>query len=67
MYIDNMNKELKDAIIKTVQEHAYEFQLNNFITNEFREYIYTKDGNYLIGGEIVSNFISKFIILYIND
>lgn len=61
-----MNNELKDAIIKTVQENTNEFQLTNFIVGNFREYIYNKDGEYLIGGEQVAQFINNFIKLYEN-
>lgn len=61
-----MQKELKDAIIKEVQEHSNEFQLVNFIVESFKEYIYTNDGNYLIGGEKVAQFINEFINIYIN-
>ena len=60
-----MNQELKNAIIKKVQEHKDEFNLVNYITGEFRDYVYNKDGNYLIGGEQVAEFISQFIELYI--
>ena len=59
-----MNKELKDAIIKAVQENFDEFQLTNSIGGMFREYIYNRDGEYLIGGEKVAQFIKEFIKLY---
>ena len=59
-----MNIELKNKIIETIQAHQQEFQITNFATDAFREYIYDKDGNYLIGGEKVANFISEFITLY---
>lgn len=59
-----MEKELKDAIIKKVQENRDNFQLVNFIVDSFKEYIYNKDGNYLIGGEKVSKFIDDFIKIY---
>lgn len=61
-----MNKELKNAIIKKVQENIDVFGLNNFIVDSFKEYIYDSKGEYLIGGEVVANFISDFINLYIN-
>lgn len=61
-----MNKELKDAIIKAVQENKDEFQLTNFINACFREYIYDDRGEYLIGGEKVAQFINDFIKIYIN-
>ena len=59
-----MKTELKDAIIKKVQENKNEFQLTNFIRDSFKEYIYTKDGNYLIGGEEVSEFVENFTKIY---
>lgn len=63
-----MQTKLKDAIIAQVQANANEFQLQNYIIDCFRKYIYTPDGynkgNYLIGGEEVANFISDFINLY---
>lgn len=61
-----MQKELKDAIIKAVQQSQNEFQQTNWIMGNFKEYIYDKDGNYLIGGEEVAEFIENFIKLYTN-
>lgn len=60
-----MQTQLKDIIIKTVLENSNQFQLHNFIVEKFREYIYNKDGEYLIGGKKVAQFISDFIKLYI--
>lgn len=62
-----MNKELKDAIIKAVQESVGEFQLHNTIIEKFRSYIYDSNGDYLISGEKVAQFINNFIELYTND
>jgi len=60
-----MQKELKDQIIKVVQDNIDEFQLVNFTMNKFRDYIFTSDGSeYLIGGEEVLKFISNFIKIY---
>lgn len=59
-----MNKHLKDQIIEKVQQNTTEYQLINFITYEFKAYIYDAQGNYLIGGEEVANFIKEFINLY---
>ncbi len=61
-----MQKELKDAIIKKVQEDVDTFQLQNHITTCFSEYIYNRSGEYLIGGKKVEMFIFDFIRLY-ND
>ncbi len=62
-----MHKELKNRIIKQVQDSQDEFQLVNFITDLFRAYIYDSKGEYLIGGEQVAKFIKEFIKIYINN
>ena len=62
-----MQQELKDAIIKKVQEDKDTFNLVNHITTCFSEYIYNRSGEYLIGGEQVSKFISNFISIYIEN
>lgn len=62
-----MNNELKDAIIKAVQENKDEFQLTNWITGQFSEYIYNNNGEYIMGGEKVVQFINDFIELYTNE
>ena len=54
-----MKKELKKAIIDFIFEKEKEFQLHNATIEKFRPYIYDSNGNYLIGGEDVANFISK--------
>ena len=58
-----MKKELKQAIINFIFENEKVFQLKNTTTTEFKEYIYTSKGDYLIGGEDVANFIDKAIDL----
>ena len=58
-----MRKELKKAIIDFIFEKEKEFQLHNATIEKFRPYIYDANGNYLIGGEDVANFISKAIKL----
>ena len=60
-----MNQELKDAIIAYIQANTNEFQLNNATTGHFKQYIYTHEGNYAIGGEEVAQFINEFIKLYV--
>lgn len=52
-----MPKELKAAIIKWLLENENQWQRVNACTEAFREYIYNKNGNYLIGGESVAEFI----------
>lgn len=58
-----MKKELKKAIIDFIFEKEKEFQLHNATIEKFRPYIYDSNGNYLIGGEEVSIFISKAVKL----
>lgn len=55
--------ELKKAIIDWVFENIGVFQINNAARKEFREYIYNKDGDYLLGGQKVSEFIDETIKL----
>jgi len=59
-----MNKELKQAIIKWVIENENALQLTNDTTNQFKAYIFDEKGEWLIGGQEISNFIDKFIDLY---
>lgn len=54
-----MHKELKKEIIKWLLENENEWQRLIACTKEFRNYIYNDEGNYLIGGEEVSNFIEE--------
>jgi len=54
-----MRKELKKAIIDYIFENEKEFKLTNSVTNKFRAYIFDADGNYLIGGKEVMEFIEK--------
>lgn len=54
-----MNKELKKVIVNWLLDNENEWQRVNKCHEEFRSYIYDDEGNYLIGGEIVSNFISE--------
>jgi hypothetical protein len=61
-----MRKELKKAIIDYIFEKKKEFQLTNSVTTKFRAYIYDGEGNYLIGGEEVYDFIIEAIKLIEN-
>ena len=54
-----MYKELKKAVIDWLLEHENEWQRVNACHKAFRAYIYDGNGNYLIGGKIVSDFISS--------
>ena len=58
-----MNIELKKAIIEWIFDNINEFQIVNNCVKEFRDYIYNKQGNYLIGGKQVSDFITRSIYL----
>ena len=58
-----MKKELKQAIINFIFKNEKVFQLKNTTTTEFKEYIYTSKGEYLIGGEEVYKFILNAIQL----
>lgn len=58
--------QIKKAIIDFIFENANDFQLVNNTTDKFREYIYDTKGNYLIGGELISDFIRKEIDLIVN-
>ncbi len=53
-----MYKELKKEILNWLLEHENEWQRVNACNEVFRPYIYNAAGNYLIGGKIVSDFIS---------
>lgn len=54
-----MNKELKRAIINWLLDNENRWQRVNSCKEEFRQYIYTADGHYCIGGEEVGNFVSN--------
>lgn len=58
-----MKKELKQAIVNFIFDNERDFQLTKNTTDKFRAYIYTSDGDYLIGGEDVSNFIKNAVNL----
>ena len=61
-----MKKELKQAIVKFVFDNENDHQLVNNTVKEFSDYIYSKSGNYLIGGKEVRDFIVN-IIKYLVD
>lgn len=58
-----MNKTLQKAIIDWLFDNSDTFSLHNAAVNEFTAYIYDKDGEYLIGGAQVANFIRQAIKL----
>lgn len=53
-----MNLELKKAILLYMLENQNEFQLVNNTVEKFRQYIYTPEGEYCIGGKKVAEFVS---------
>lgn len=56
---EKRNQELKRAIINWLFDNKNAWQRANACRDYFRPYIYDPDGNYLIGGEEVSDFISS--------
>jgi hypothetical protein len=60
-----MKTELKKAIIDFIFENEKEFQINNAVTQKFKPYIFDPDGNFLIGGSEVYDFIGNAIKLII--
>lgn len=52
-----MLKELKKAIIEWLLENENQWQRVNSCIEKFRNYIYDSEGNFLIGGETVHDFI----------
>ena len=55
--------ELKQDILKYIFDNKDEYQLTNATIDNFREYIYNAKGEYLIGGELIAEFITKAINL----
>ena len=53
-----MYLELKQAIINWLIDNKNSWQRVNACHDEFRQYIYDNSGNYIIGGKVVSDFIS---------
>ena len=58
-----MQYSLMQAIFNYLIDNRNEFNLHNATTEQFKPYIYDDKGNYLIGGEQVSQFISDAIKL----
>lgn len=54
-----MNTQLKKEIFLYMMENHNEFQIVNTTVEKFRQYIYTPEGNFCIGGEEVLNFIKS--------
>ncbi len=62
-----MQTILKDLIVKYIQNNNGDFQLVNNTIAEFKKYIYTPEGEYLVGGQYIAQFIKNFISLYTNN
>lgn len=58
-----MNRTLQKTIIDYIFDNLDNFQIVNATTKEFGEYIYNKQGDYLIGGAQVAGFITQAIKL----
>ena len=54
-----MYLELKQSIIAWLIENPNRWQRVNSCHDHFRQYIYDSTGNYIIGGQVVSDFISN--------
>lgn len=55
-----MNKELKKNIIYWFMKNENVWQRVNTCHKTFRQYIYDNNGEYIIGGQEVSDFICAF-------
>lgn len=58
-----MQYSLMKNIFNHVIEHRNNFQIINNATAHFKAYIYDDQGNYLIGGEQVAEFIKDSVEL----
>ena len=54
-----MNIELKQAIVNYIFKNIYDFQIINSTIDQFKNYIYDKEGEYLIGGGDIAKFIKE--------
>lgn len=54
-----INLELKKAIFYYLVEHKDTRNRLNFVKEHFKEYIYNSEGNYLIWGKEISEFIKE--------
>ena len=55
-----MNNELKKAIVNYMLDNHGLYQIVAETVKNFRQYIYTENGDYCYGGKVVYNFISSF-------
>ena len=54
-----MDKDLKREIVEWLLDNENCWQRASMCKEVFRPYIYAPNGNYLIGGEDVANFINN--------
>jgi hypothetical protein len=58
-----MNTELKKAILNFILDNQREYQIINSTVTVFKPYIYDSNGEYLLGGKEVYQFIKDAINL----
>ena len=58
-----INRELIRNIMLWIIENEEDVQIKNNCVNNFKDYIYNKNGDYWIGGEQIDNFIYEQIDL----
>jgi hypothetical protein len=58
-----MKTQLKKAIIDFIFDNEKDVQLHNATIEKFKLYIFDGEGEYLIGGDDVLNFINQAINL----
>ena len=58
-----IHKDLKKAIINWLLDHENEWQRIIACHNAFEQYIFDSNGEFIIGGKDVSEFISKADVL----
>jgi hypothetical protein len=58
-----MKTELKKAIVNFIFENEKDYQIVNHTIAHFKAYIYDEKGDYLIGGEEISEFVKQAIKL----
>ena len=62
-----MDLQLKKAIIIWLMDNVNQWQRVNSCVNHFRPYIYNSEGNFLIGGDRVYEFIVNADMLLFKD
>ena len=62
-----MDLQLKKVILLWLLDNENKWQRVNACVNQFRSYIYSNEGDYLIGGEEVYDFIKKADLMLYKD